>query len=163
MNEQAIVWNTAMPSQGFDDEQKLDEYLLAISQKIVASRDQTWGGLSPAERATIAAHFLDLEIQNGGFELFFVNPGGDRWRETRAALSMIGAARIGAMFDEALSVFPDVAPSTDQMTRCRQYEQAGEGAERTMFRLTGEYYGLPGPEQLYSILIRFALQQSTGG
>src|SRR5438309_1282787 len=94
-----------MPSQEYLDERKLDEYLAVIDDKIMAAGGETLDCLSPPERATITAYFLALEISNGGIEQFFINPAGDRWRETRNALKTVGAVRLAGMFDEALSVF----------------------------------------------------------
>jgi len=63
------------------------------------------------------------------------------------------------MFDEALSVFPDSAPSSDHLTRCRQYEQGGEYAKWLMDRLTNEYYDRSPADCLYQILTAFAIKQ----
>ena len=64
--------------------------------------------------------------------------------------------------DEALAVFPDGAPSKDQLTRCRQYGEAGEYAKSLMERLTTEYYHLQGESDehcLYRKLSLFAVKQ----
>jgi hypothetical protein len=151
-----------MPSQEYLDERKLDEYLAAIDKKIIAAGGETWDCLSPPERATITAYFLASEISNGGFEQFFINPAGNRWRETRDALRTVGAVRLAAIFDEALSVFPDGAPSSDQLTRCRQYEEAGDHVKFLMERLTNEYYDRQEESPtdcLYRILAVFAIKQ----
>jgi len=147
-----------MPSYEYLDERRLDEYLAGIDKKLAAG-GRTWDCLSAAERATITAHHLALEITNGGFEQFFINPAGDRWRETRDALKTVGAVLMGAMFDEALSVFPAAAPSPDQLTRCRQYDQAGDYAKWLMDRLTNEYYDRSPADCLYQILTAFAIKQ----
>jgi hypothetical protein len=103
-----------------------------------------------------------LEISNGGIEQFFINPAGDRWRETRDALKAVGAVRLATMFDKALSVFPDETPSTDQLTRCRQYKESGDDARCLMDELTIEYYDLQEKSPadcLYQILAVFAIGQ----
>jgi len=151
-----------MPSQEYLDERRLDEYLAAIDKKIIAAGGETWDCLSAPERATITAYFLALEMTNGGIEQFFINPAGNRWRETRDALTTVGAVRLAALFDEALSVFPNETPSTDQLTRCRQYEEAGGHAKLLMERLTNEYYDLQEESPadcLYRILPAFAIKQ----
>jgi Domain of unknown function (DUF4375) len=151
-----------MPSQEYVDEDKLYGYLAAIRKKIIAAGGNSFDCLSVSERATFIAHILALEITNGGVEQFFINPSGDRWRETRDALKTVGAIRLAAIFDEALSVFPDGTPSTDQLTRCGQYEEAGDHAKRLMHRLTNEYYDLQeqsSDDCLYRILSRFAIKQ----
>ena len=149
-----------MPSHECLDQ--LDRYLEAIDKKILAGGGQTWDCLSPPERATITAYFLALEISNGGIEQFFINPAGDRWRETHDALKTVGATRLADLFEEALSVFPNGRPSTDQLTRCHQYEEAGGHAEQLLLKLTNAYYDLQeeGPADcLYEILTEFAIKQ----
>lgn len=155
-----------MPSQEYFDELKLHEYLDAVRNKLRAAGGETWDCLSSPEVATITAYHLALEISNGGIEQFFINPAGDRWRETRDALKTVGAVRLTAMFDEALSVFPEGTPSTDQLTRCRQYEQAGRHAERLMDRLTKAYYRLQekSPSDcLYRVLAVYVKEQTGQG
>ena len=151
-----------MPSQEHLDEQRFFEYLAAIDKKILAAGGDSWDCLSPPEWATVIGYRLACEISNGGFEQFFINPAGDHWCETREVLKMVGAVRLAEMFDEALSVFPDGAPSTDQLTRCRQYEQAGDHARWLMEQLTGEYCDLQSESDehcLYRKLSLFAVKQ----
>jgi hypothetical protein len=149
-------------TQEYRDEQRLYKYLAAIDKKIIAAGGKTWDCLSAPERATIVVYFLACEISNGGFEQFFINPTGDRWRETQEALKTVGAVRCSAMFDEALSVFPSGAPSADQLKRHRQYKRAGKRAQRLMGRLTNKYYDLQEQSPadcLYRILSLFAVEQ----
>lgn len=151
-----------VPSQEYLDEQRFYEYLAAIDKRILAAGGDGWDCLSPPERATLIGYRLACEISNGGFEQFFINPAGDNWSETREVLKMVGAVRLAVMFDEALSVFPSGAPSTDQLARRRQYDAAGDHARRVMEELTGKYYDLQGVSDehcLYRKLSLFAIRQ----
>jgi hypothetical protein len=144
------------------DERKLHEYLGMIGKKIDASGGEDRNCLSDAERTTITAHLFALDVTNGGIEKFFVNPSGDRWRETLRAIKSVGASSLAALFEEALTVFPDNTPSEDQMTRCDQLAAAGEPAAELLWRLTGEYYDLQEESSehcLYQRLTAFAIKQ----
>ncbi len=144
------------------DERRLEEYLAAIEKKLNAAGEQGRSCLSDAEETTVVAYRFALEITNGGFEQFFVNPSGDRWRETLQAIKTVGAARLALLFEEALSVFPDTRPSDDQLTRCQQLEAAGPPARDLLWNLTGQYYdiqALSAEHCLYQRLTAFAIKQ----
>jgi hypothetical protein len=144
------------------DESRLDEYLASVDKKIEAAGGNTWSCLSEPELVTITAYFLALEISNGGIEQFFVNPTGDRWRETLSAIKTVGATKLASLFEEALSVFPDCAPSEDQVTRCAQLAAAGQPAIDLLSRLTSEYYNRSAEDCLYQLLTAFAIRQMEG-
>ena len=151
-----------MPSQEELDSPNLDLYLGAISQKLNAAGSKGLSSLSETERRAIAAHIFACEVSNGGIEQFFVNPAGDDWRDTHAALKAFGPKRLTAMFEEALSIFPSGTPSEDHVTRCREYKQAGPEARKLLESLTDEYYDLQAESAencLYAALGRLASQQ----
>jgi hypothetical protein len=144
------------------DENRLYEYLASIDKKIEAAGGNTWSCLSERELVTITAYFLALEITNGGIEQFFVNPSGDRWRETLRAIKMVGATNLASLFEEALSVFPDSTPSDDQKIRREQLAAAGQPAIDLLWRLTSEYYDRSAEDCLYQLLTAFAIKQIDG-
>ncbi len=144
------------------DESVLYEYLASIDKKIEEAGGNTWDCLSEPELVAITAYLLALEITNGGIEQFFVNPCGDRWRETLRAIKTVGATKLTSLFERALSVFPDSAPSEDQMTRCTQLAAAGQPAIDLLSRLTSEYYDRSAEDCLYQLLTAFAIKQLVG-
>jgi uncharacterized protein DUF4375 len=147
------------------DERKLDEYLQGVNKKIVAGNGKDWDCLSDAERTTITAYLFALEVSNGGIEQFFVNPCGDRWRETLEAIKTVGASKLAHLFEQALTVFPNSTPSENQMTRLDQLETAGREAADLLWRLTGEYYDLQAKSAkhcLYQRLTAFAIKVLEG-
>ena len=141
------------------DESRLDEYLALIRKKIEATGGNSSNCLSESEHITVTAYCLALEISNGGFEQFFVNPSGDRWRETLRAIKTVGATKLANLFEKALSVFPDSAPSEDHATRIDQLTAAGEPAETLLWRLDSEYDNRLPEECLYQLLTAFAIRQ----
>jgi hypothetical protein len=62
-------------------------------------------GLTPAERVFLCVWNLEAEVNNGGFEQFYINSAGDNAVETPAALRGIGAARAAAIAERANDVF----------------------------------------------------------
>jgi hypothetical protein len=79
--------------------------LVRISEAVWA-REAALGidALSPAERVFLCVWNLEAEVNNGGFEQFFVNSAGDNAAETPGALRQIGAAQAAAIAEEANSV-----------------------------------------------------------
>ncbi len=98
--------------------------------------------LTEEERVIELVLAFELQVCNGGFDQFLVNPSGDRWHPTLVALKRIGATKIVTMLEKALTIFPNGQPSMDQMTRCGQLVVAGPAADKLLQELTDEYYGL---------------------
>ena len=94
------------------------------------------------ERTVWLVYMLEMELSNGGFHQFFLNPSGNDWAETLEALKRIGAARISLMYHQALSVFPGCEPPKDHLERTEQLSKIGEKAEAMLDELTDEYYDL---------------------
>jgi hypothetical protein len=142
------------------------DYLAAIDRKIETAGGSNWDCLSPTERTVITAYFFEMEFSNGEMEQFFINPSGDRWRETLVALQTIGATRIAELFERALTAFPNGTPSDDQLTRCHQYEAAGENARRLMHEVSDGWYEIleryPN-EDFYQTLIAYIKNNGTSG
>lgn len=101
-----------------------------------------WESLSELQRTILLVYALELEVCNGGIHQYFINPAGDRWKETLHALVRIGATRITQILSKALTVFPEGSPSTDHLTRDQELRAIGPEGEELLERLTDEYYGL---------------------
>jgi len=118
--------------------------------------------LSELQRTILLVYALELEVCNGGIHQYFINPAGDRWKETLVALKQMGATRISQILQKALTVFPRSSPSTDHLTRDRQLRAIGREGEALLEQLTNEYYGLyrECPEQdAYRIISEFLLRE----
>ena len=78
-------------------------------------------------------HFeLEGEVLNGGFHQFFFNSSGDRALETRAVVAELGPKELLAIYDCALTAFPDGKPSPDRDARNAQLAAWG-GAQFEVF------------------------------
>ncbi len=80
------------------------------------------------------------QIENGGFHQFFINPQGDYALETLEVLKEIGATNIAALFQQALTVFPNGIPSTDHLTRDKQVKDSGKKGRELLYSLDQPYY-----------------------
>jgi hypothetical protein len=112
-----------------------------------------YSSLSQGEKIAVNVNLFDNEVTNGGFHQFFTNPSGDLWPEILQSLRTIGATRTVALYERALSVFPDGQPSRDGMERWRQVKDAGEEATRVLYRLDDEYYTQK--EQVYELAAEY--------
>jgi hypothetical protein len=118
-----------------DDCELVEAYLRRISA-------DAWKSASQVSTTINLVFTLETQWSNGGFHQFFFNPTGDRWQETLTALEQIGAARIKALFESALAVFPGSTPSTDTDTRDRQLQAAGDEGLDALAQLDDEYMRL---------------------
>jgi hypothetical protein len=98
--------------------------------------------LSGAARCVYVLFLFHLELCNGGFDQLFTNSAGRHCLEMRSALSSIGAERTAALFDQALSFFPDASPATDRLERYAQREAFADDAsyQNAIERLDDAYY-----------------------
>jgi len=101
-----------------------------------------WESRTELEQTILLVYTLELEVSNGGFEQYFSNPAGDRWRETLQAVQRIGAIRIEEIFLTALTTFPKSAPSTEQLIRSHELQNMNPKATSLLERLTEKYYML---------------------
>jgi hypothetical protein len=88
---------------------------------------------------------------------------GERWRETLQAIKTVGATRLAALYEEALTAFPHGEPASDYETRYNQLLAAGAlGGEGLLWELTGQYYDLQAASAencLYQRMTAFAIKQ----
>lgn len=82
--------------------------------------------LSSEARLVYLVWCLDGEIHNGGFDQFFYNSLGDHWPELLSHLDTIGAANSKRLLAQAVSIFPDSAPSTNREERFEQLKRLDE-------------------------------------
>lgn len=114
-------------------------FSIALSD-LVYSRGGPAGleGLRPAEQVVYCVDGLEREVNNGGFEQFFLNSPGDYAAETEAALRTMGAAHTAGLLEQAMSVFPG-GPAPDQDTRGEQVDALSEEARESLDALTVEF------------------------
>ena len=95
-------------------------------------------GLRPAEQVVYCIDGLERDVNNGGFEQFFVNSPGDYAKETQAALRTIGAQETAALVARAIAVFPG-GPSPDADQRGKQVDALSDDALTQLDMLSAEF------------------------
>lgn len=99
--------------------------------------------LTPAERVFRVVDEIEREVNNGGFDQYFINSSGDHAGQAVAALEAIGAHRTADIFRKALAVFGAIPPSPDGDTRFTQVAALRDEAAPVWHALEGEFYDYP--------------------
>ena len=95
-------------------------------------------GLRPAEQVVYCVDGLERDVNNGGFEQFFLNSPGEYAREAEAALRTIGAHHTAALVEQAIAVFPG-GPAPDQDGRAEQVDALSDDARARLDSLSAEF------------------------
>ncbi len=97
-----------------------------------------------------AFKWMQIEVQNGGFDQYFFNSAGDFWPDVSEGLIAIGDERGSERFREVLSIFPDSSPSPDRFTRQEQLTALEELDEKRYSQhfntTTSKYFREPFPK-----------------
>ncbi|MBI4581454.1 MAG: DUF4375 domain-containing protein [Planctomycetes bacterium] len=99
-----------------------------------------WNGLTPSQRHVLAVRILIDEVKNGGFEQYFVNSSGDHWADAVAGLEAVGATRVHALTQEAISHFGAGGPSIDTDKRHRQLARLVKKQGKVFSHLEDTFY-----------------------
>src|SRR5262245_64706068 len=83
---------------------------------------------------------LEREVNDGGFDQFFVNFSGDTSLETITALERLGARHTAELVRRAIAVFPTGHPSPDRDARLDQMEGIRGTAEELRDNLDTAFY-----------------------
>lgn len=78
-------------------------FLISLSDRLWPIANERFSDLSASERVFILVWEVEAEVNNGGFNQFFLNTAGDRASATAAALRTIGAERTASIVDRANS------------------------------------------------------------
>jgi hypothetical protein len=97
--------------------------------------------MDPGEIRTLIEE-LEGEVNNGGFDQYFYNSGGDNTAEVIQALELIGAARMADIVKRAAAKFPGGVPPKERFAR--QDVLLDQFPSATAFReLDDEFYAYP--------------------
>ena|SRR5690554_3468216 len=83
---------------------------------------------------------LEREINNGGFNQYFINSSGDNSHETILSLKSIGADKTATILQKAIEQFPDKAVPKDRDERIEVVEQIEEIADEIWSELDEKFY-----------------------
>lgn len=91
--------------------------------------------------AVLTVSKLGAEINNGGFDQYFFNSGGDDALRAQAGLALIGWPEMRALLDQALAVFPAPYP-VDRKTRWAIMEEIEPRAKPIWNELDKQFYAM---------------------
>lgn len=107
--------------------------------------DMPFAELSHAEQVFYSIDYLQMEINNGGYEQYFYNSSGEYAHEALAGMREVGANLMADIQAKAMSVFPNSIVPKDRAERQELLEQAGEEAEDLLDSLDSQFYEYPDP------------------
>ncbi len=82
---------------------------------------------------------LEREVNNGGFNQFFINSSGNYAHETILSLKAIGANKTASIVQKAIDQFPDKTVPKDRDKRVEIVEQIEEVADEVWNELDREF------------------------
>ena len=123
-----------------------NDFAIAMSN-LVFAREAAVGydSLTSAERVIFLLDGLEREVNNGGFEQFFVNSAGDYSLDTPVALRSLGANRVAAIVERALVIFPGGQPARDRNVRQDQVQSLSPKQRGELEGLDAEFLAYPEP------------------
>ena len=83
---------------------------------------------------------LEREINNGGFNQYFINSSGDFAHQTIQSLTTIGASTTADILQKAIDQFPDKKVPQDRDERIELVEQIEETANEVWEELDGKFF-----------------------
>ncbi len=136
------------------DDQSLDELLamenshridsLVLAIEAALDMKAMRGPLSPEERVVLAIEALEREVNNGGYDQFFLNSSNEYATEIEAALRSIGCPRQADIARRALAALRINGAITPGSINKAQ-EAGGEALRESLGELDGEYYSCDEP------------------
>jgi hypothetical protein len=118
------------------------ELSYGISDKI---HKKGFDSLSHPERVLHHIYWLESEVNNGGFDQFFVNSSGDYALDTPSALEEIGAHHTAHLVKRAIDLFPRGSPSRNREQRIEQLESMGETLRDQFSAFDSEFFEYQDP------------------
>jgi hypothetical protein len=125
-----------------EDTHRIDSIVLAIEAALEAKAER--GALSDAERVVLAVEALEREVNNGGYDQFFLNSSKAYAADIEAALRAIGCPQqsdIAKRALAALGIAGDITPKAIEGAQAA----GGEALVACLGELDGEFYACSEP------------------
>lgn len=134
-----------------NDETKI---IITLSEQIASKIKQVgYKNLTETEKIFYCVHWLESEVNNGGFNQYFFNSAGDYARETVNALIEIGAGYTAELLKQSFTVFEEKVPFSDRYKRQEQLFIIGEENENFLNELDEKFYAYT--DQISSLLVDY--------
>lgn len=130
----------------------LDEFGARIWQKKQASG---YDSLPDYQRYYSAICTCNGEIENGGISQYFLNSGGNHWKDALAGFAAMGSTKKHGALRDAAALFGKDGPSTDRRTRMDQLSKLCRKNDEIFDPMDKQYYD--NSESIDAIVTRFVL------
>jgi hypothetical protein len=116
-------------------------FLISVGNIIFDKLEKVgFAGLTDGEKTFLCVTILRDEVNNGGFDQFYFNDGGEYAVEAVGAFEKIGAANVADIVRRANSAFPNGQPAKDRDARKRELDALTEAQQSTLRQLDLEFY-----------------------
>jgi hypothetical protein len=130
-----------------------NRFAIALSDAI-NSLPTAFGELTLGEQTAFCVDELEREVNNGGFEQFFLNSSGDYAQPVVDALRRIGAAQAAELVEEAILPIGATGPAADRAKRTAQMKSLGTSARDRWTTLTRAFLQVSGQPRRITSTIR---------
>ncbi len=123
--------------------QLCDQLIDSIRAELTAiDPDRDWYDLlTPGRRAVIIADYLRMEVNNGGFDQYYLNSSGDGAVAAPAALRMLNLESFASLVERANAHFIG-GPPVDRALRLAELDKIRDRATETWNALDQQFYDL---------------------
>lgn len=97
--------------------------------------------IAAPRRIVFTVYWFESEINNGGFDQWYLNSAGDTAADAADALRLLGIDSLAKLVERANTVFPD-QPPRDRATRLSQMDDISESDSDLWDALSTEFYEL---------------------
>ena len=147
--------NSKKAGRGFEAYIEVMESIRAELAKLDQNNDW-YELLSPARCAVLLADTLEAEVNNGGFDQYFLNSSGDGAHLAPGALRFLELRDIAKMAETANAQFPR-GPSPARQARLAQMERLPKSASAAWRRLDRRFFRRK-PPSATDVCVRFILE-----
>jgi hypothetical protein len=131
---------SAPPAAGALDGARPRLDVAEVTVNILAEADRVGLEQLPVEQRTVATVWLlSADVDNGGFDQYFFNASGDLAPFASGAFAEIGAPAVAEIVAEAVGVFGEDGPATDQAQRHKQMERLAPSVRRQWAELDAKF------------------------
>jgi hypothetical protein len=123
-----------------EERYRIDSLVLAFEEAL--QQKEARGGadaLSPEERVVLAIEAFEREVNNGGYEQFFINASNQYTPDIVRALNLVGCPKVAAITGAAIAALgldPDLSPAAVEAA----VESGGDAVREALGRFDDEFY-----------------------
>ena len=129
-------------------------WLIDLSDRVVPrSWQEPFAELSEPERVFVAIWTLEADVNNGGFDQYFLNSSGDHAWFAPRALRAIGAETMAGIVERANAPFGTEGPPASRDERLAMLDAVQDEAADEWSRLDEAFYDYP--DDLTGLLYRY--------